>query len=60
MTSVRLFVRVRGQDAYRERTPKELKAAHERKRLAEARKFYRQFGLRVDGTAPGTDSGTAK
>jgi len=38
---------VRGRDAYRKPTEKEIAAIIRRKQLAEQRKFYRQFGLKV-------------
>jgi hypothetical protein len=42
---VRLYVKIRGEDAYRERTPAELKAVAERKGRAQRKKFYAKFGL---------------
>ena len=44
---VRAYVKVRGKDAYRLRTPKEVKAVAKKKRAAQQRKIYEKFGLRV-------------
>ena len=41
------WIKVRGRDAYRKPTEKEIAAIIRRKQLAEQRKFYRQFGLKV-------------
>lgn len=47
------FVKVPGRDAYRPRTEKERAAVTSRKQLARARKFYRQFGLKVEEAGRG-------